>query len=108
VTIEIFGLLDTDGCNNVGVYILCGKKSEIGQIARPLQEYYEANRRRRTVHTLATRFAEASQMQTPLIRIEKPEGMLLMNVLSELSENKSAGHVYRKLYDRFAESLCVF
>ena len=66
MTIEIFGLLDTDGCNNVGVYILCGKKSEIGQIARPLQEYYEANRRRRTVHTLATRLQKLLKCRLPL------------------------------------------
>lgn len=108
MALEVFALLDDNGDHNSGCYIFCGKKADLLKLARPLEEFYAANRRKKKVEALAAKIVTAAQLPTPLVRIEKPEGVVLMDVIAAMAEGRAASHTYSKLYARFEDTLCVY
>jgi hypothetical protein len=108
MALEVFALLDDNGDHNSGCYIFCGKKADLLKLARPLEEFYAANRRKKKVEALAAKIVAAAQQPTPLVRLEKAEGAVLMDVISAMAEGRAASHSYSKLYERFEDLLCVY
>lgn len=108
MALEVFGLLDQDGCNNCGSYIFTGSAGDLRRLAKPLQDYFAKNKRKKKVALLAEKIVQASQLPQPLVRIDKPEGVVFMDVLCELAEGKAASNAAAKLYARLAEVVCVY
>jgi hypothetical protein len=108
MALEIFGLLDADGCNNGGGYIFCGAPKDLMKLAKPLQEFYTANRRKKKVAALAEKIALGAKLAVPMVRMDRAEAVVFMDVVAELAEGKPPSNAYAKLYERVMVSLCVY
>jgi len=108
MALEIFGLLDADGCNNGGGYIFCGAPKDLMKLAKPLQEFYAANRRKKKVAALAEKIILGAKTALPMVRIDNAEGVVLMDVVAALADGKPPSNTHAKLYQRLVESLCVY
>ena len=108
MTLEVFALLDADGCHNDGIYIFSGKPSDLAKLAQPLQDFYALNRRQKKVEALAIKILKAAKLPEPLVRLEKAEGRILMDTLATLVSEKPVKPAHKKVYDRLAESLLVY
>lgn len=108
MALEVFGLLDQDGCSNDGTHIFCGKTADLVRLAKPLQEYYDSNRRKKKVWALSERILASSKLPSPLVRLDREECKVFMEALEAVSKTKSATHSYVKLYKQFYEQLAIF
>lgn len=108
MALEVFMRVNKDGDDDGGTYIFCGKPAGFQLLAAPLQEACDANRRLKKAADLASKIIEASKHPSPLVRLEKVEGKLLMDTLSSAAEGKSASHRFSKLYSNLENCLLVY
>ena len=108
MALEVFALIDQNGNNNAGVHILCGKGADLRNLAAPLQMAYEANKRKKSIEVLANKILEAASMPSPLVRLEKIEGAMLMDAISAAAEGKASSNKFAKLLAQLENSLGVY
>ena len=108
MALEVFMRVNKDGEDDGGTYIFCGKPADLRLLAAPLQDACAANRRLKKADTLANKIIEASRHPTPLVRLEKAEGQLLMDTLSAASQGKPASHRFSKLHANLENCLLVY
>lgn len=108
MALEVFMRVNETGQDDGGSYIFWGKRADLRLLAEPLVQAHEANRRLIKLSALAIKIQAAAELEVPLVRLEKPEGAMLMDAVAVAAEGKGATHRFTKLYARLAECLNVY
>lgn len=108
MALEVFKRVDAQGDDDGGVYIFTGMPADLRLLSSALRQAYEAKPRRRKLKALADRITEASKSDTPLVKLEKPEGRMLMDAVSRVGDGKPASNKYAELYERLGNCLQVY
>ena len=108
MALEIFGLLTADGDDSQTDHIFTGAQKDVDGVGVVLDEVFVANRRLRSVVTLAKRFHEGARLLIPMVRLTKQECRVLVDNLDAFAKEKPKTSKARKLLDQLDKTLWVY
>lgn len=107
MALEFFGKLDGDGDVEQKDHIFTGRKQDLINMSKWLNDGYSLNRRKKKTQVLSKMFVDGANMDIPFVRLNKKETRDFHEALTALSENKRSKPL-RDLVEAFNVSLCVY
>jgi hypothetical protein len=107
MALEIFGKLDSNGESNNDDHVFFGRKQDLTNIAKWLNEAFQLNKRKKAVLNLADKFTHGSLCETPFVRLNTVEANNFHAALTQLSEKKKSASL-SKIVKILNESLHIY
>lgn len=107
MALEIFAKLDDMGDSLAEDHIFTGRKQDLTNVSKWLDEQYQNNKRKKKVLKLAEQFKSGSEKGLPIVRLNKKDSIELHQALQDLAERKNSPAL-KKVLGTLNNSLAVY